>query len=157
MSDPSADISGMSPEHPRSERWLARLSFALAFLAIAVVLAFAGLKSFAMLGVGVAAAAVCLAAGFLVLSRRGVQRWLSLAAFVIAPLAVIAVYAFNRLLWVAVVAAGGWLLSAAAARAALAGNRPDWRMPEFPAGPVRHPYLIMNPRSGGGKVAKFDL
>jgi diacylglycerol kinase family enzyme len=147
----------MSPEGTRSQRWMARLSFALAFLAVAVVLAFAGLKSFAMLGVGMAGAAVSLAAAFLVLSRRGVLRWLSLAVFVLAPLAVIAVYAFNHLLWVAVVAAAGWLLSGWAARAALAGNRPDWRMPEFPAGPVRHPYLIMNPRSGGGKVAKFDL
>ena len=30
-------------------------------------------------------------------------------------------------------------------------------MPELPAAPARHPFLIMNPRSGGGKVAKFDL
>ena len=31
-------------------------------------------------------------------------------------------------------------------------------MPEYPAAPpARHPYLIMNPRSGGGKVEKFDL
>lgn len=157
MSDPSPDISDMSPVGTRTQRWMARLSFALAFLAVAVVLAFAGLKSFAMLGVGLAGAAVSLAAAFLVLSRRGVLRWLSLAVFVLAPVAVIVVYAFNHLLWVALVAAAGWFLSGWAAREALAGNRPDWRMPEFPAGPVRHPYLIMNPRSGGGKVAKFDL
>jgi diacylglycerol kinase family enzyme len=31
-------------------------------------------------------------------------------------------------------------------------------MPEYPAQPpARRPYLIMNPRSGGGKVEKFDL
>jgi diacylglycerol kinase family enzyme len=31
-------------------------------------------------------------------------------------------------------------------------------MPEHPAEPpARHPYLIMNPKSGGGKVEKFDL
>jgi diacylglycerol kinase family enzyme len=31
-------------------------------------------------------------------------------------------------------------------------------MPEHPAQPpARHPYLIMNPRSGDGKVGKFDL
>jgi diacylglycerol kinase family enzyme len=31
-------------------------------------------------------------------------------------------------------------------------------MPEHPAQPsARHPYLIMNPKSGGGKVEKFDL
>lgn len=54
-----------------------------------------------MLGVGLAAAAVGLAAAFIVLSRRGVLRWLALAAFVLAP---IAVYAFAALLWVAAVA-----------------------------------------------------
>ncbi len=32
------------------------------------------------------------------------------------------------------------------------------RMPEYPAQPqARHPYLIMNPKSGGGKVEKSDL
>jgi diacylglycerol kinase family enzyme len=30
-------------------------------------------------------------------------------------------------------------------------------MPEFAAVPARRPFLIMNPRSGGGKVGKFDL
>jgi diacylglycerol kinase family enzyme len=147
----------MALQATRSQRWLARLSFALAFLAVAVVLAFAGLKSVAMLGVGLAAAAVSLSAAFLVLSRRGVVRWLSLAVFVLAPIAVIVAYAFAGLLWVAAVAAAGWFLAGAAGRAALAGNRVDWRMPEFPATPARHPFLIMNPRSGGGKVAKFDL
>ena len=140
-----------------SQRWLARLSFALAFLAVAVVVAFAELKSLAMLGVGLAAAVVSLAAAFVVLSRRGVLRWLSLAAFVLAPIAVIVVYAFAALLWVAVVSAAVWLLASVTARAALAGDGSDWRMPEAPAAPARHPFLIMNPRSGGGKVGQFDL
>jgi diacylglycerol kinase family enzyme len=151
------DSSGISPEGTRAQRWLARLSFALAFLAVAVVLLFAGVKSAAMLGVGMAAAAVSLATAFLVLSRRGVLRWLSLAAFVLAPLTVIVVYAFADLLWVALASAAGWLLACAAGRAALTADMPDWRMPEFPAAPARQPFLIMNPRSGGGKVAKFDL
>ena len=44
------------------------------------------------------------------------------------------------------------------ARRALAGNQPDWRMPGHPARPpARHPYLIMNPKPGGGKVEKSDL
>ena len=31
-------------------------------------------------------------------------------------------------------------------------------MPEHPARPpAKHPYLITNPKSGGGKVEKFDL
>jgi len=111
-----------------------------------------------MLAVGLAAAAVSLAAAYFFLSRRGVWRWLSLAVFVLAPIAVIVVYAFRDLLWVSIVAAAAWLLASATARLALAGDRPDWRMPEHPAQPpARHPYLIMNPKSGGGKVEKFDL
>jgi diacylglycerol kinase family enzyme len=157
MSGLPSGTSGTALQATRSQRWLARLSFALAFLAVAVVVAFAGLKSVAMLGVGLAAAAVSLAAAFLVLSRRGVLRWLSLAVFVLAPITVIIVYAFAGVLWLAAVSAAGWLLAGLTARAALSGKRLDWRMPELPAAPARHPFLIMNPRSGGGKVAKFDL
>ena len=101
MSGPPPDSSGTALPATRSQRWLARLSFVLAFLAVAVVVAFAGLKSVAMLGVGLAAAAVSLAAAFLVLSRRGVLRWLALAVFVLAPITVIVVYAFAGLLWLA--------------------------------------------------------
>ena len=107
MSGLPSDTSGTALQATRSQRWLARLSFALAFLAVAVVVAFAGLKSVAMLGVGLAAAAVSLATAFLVLSRRGVLRWLSLAVFVLAPITVIIVYAFAGLLWLAAVSAAG--------------------------------------------------
>jgi len=141
-----------------AQRWLARLSFALAGAAVAVLLAFAGVKSLAMLAVGVAAAVVGLAAAYVFLSRRGVVRWLALAVFVLAPIAVIVVYAVKDLLWVALVSAAAWLLAGVTARLALAGSETDWRMPEYPAQPPpRHPYLIMNPKSGGGKVGKFGL
>ena len=149
---------GLSPPSTRSQRWLARLSFVLAGLAIVLLLVFAGLKSLAMLAVAVAAAAVSLAAAYVFLSRRGVARWLSFGIFVLAPIVVIVIYASRDLLWIALLSAGLWLLASMTARAALAGEQPDWRMPEYPARPpARHPYLIMNPKSGGGKVEKFDL
>jgi len=141
-----------------AQHWLARLSFVLAALAIVVLVVFAGLKSLAMVAVGLTAAVVSLAAAYLFLSRRGILRWLSLAVFVLAPVAVIVVYAFRDLLWIALLSAAVWLLAGMTARLALAGSQADWRMPEHPAQPpARHPYLIMNPKSGGGKVAKFDL
>ena len=147
-----------SPHVTRSQRWLARLSFVLLGLTVAGVGVLAGLKSLTMLAVGLAGAVVSLAAAYFFLSRRGVLRWLSFAVFVLAPVAVIVVYAFRDLLAEAVVLAAGWLLASMTARLALAGDRPDWRMPEHPAQPpARHPYLIMNPKSGGGKVEKFDL
>jgi diacylglycerol kinase family enzyme len=142
----------------RSQRWLARLSFVLAGLTVVLVVVLAGLKSLPMLAVGLAGAVVSLGAAYFFLSRRGVLRWVSFAVFVLAPVAVIVAYAFKDLLAVAVVLAAGWLLASMTARAALARDRSDWRMPEYPAQPpARHPYLIMNPKSGGGKVEKFDL
>ncbi|MGO8958244.1 MAG: diacylglycerol/lipid kinase family protein [Streptosporangiaceae bacterium] len=151
----------MSPETSSpatgSQRWLARVSFLLVALAVTILAVFAGLKSVAMLAVGLGAAAVTLAAAFLFLSRRGVRRWLALAVFVAAPVAVIIVYAFAGLLWVAIVSAAAWLLAGVTARSALAGDRTDWAMPERPASPATHPFLIMNPKYGGGKVGRFDL
>jgi diacylglycerol kinase family enzyme len=141
-----------------AQRWLARLSFALAGLALVVLVVFAELKSLAMFGVGLAAAVVSLAAAYFFLSRRGIVRWLAFGAFVLAPIAVIAVFAIGDVLWVATVSAGIWLLASMTARQALTGDPSDWCMPEYPAQPpARHPYLIMNPKSGGGKVGKFDL
>ena len=154
----SASASELRSPSTRSQRWLARLGFVLAGLAIVLLLVFAGLKSFAMLAVAVVAAVVSLAAAYVFLSRRGVLRWLSLAVFVLVPIVVIVVYAFKHLLWIALLSAGVWLLASMTARLALTGEQPDWRMPEHPAQPpARHPYLIMNPKSGGGKVEKFDL
>jgi diacylglycerol kinase family enzyme len=149
---------GPSSDGTRPQRWLARLSFVLVCAAIVILAVFAGLKSIAMLAVGLGAAAVSLAAAYTFLSRRGLRRWLSLAVFVLAPITVIIVYAFAGLLWVAAASAAAWLLASVAARSALALGQPDWRMPERPAAPpARSPYLIMNPKSGGGKVGKFDL
>jgi len=145
-------------EPTAGRRWLARLSFVLLAAAVVVVAVFAGLKSLTMLALGLAGAVVSLAAAYFFLARRGVLRHVSLVVFVLAPVAVIAVYAFRDLLWVAAVLAAGWLLASMTARLALAADQPDWHMPERPARPpARHPYLIMNPRSGGGKVGKFDL
>jgi diacylglycerol kinase family enzyme len=146
------------PAGSRSATWLARLSFALVVAAVAVVAVEAGLLSLAMLAVGLLAAAVSLAAAFWFLSRRGAARWLSLMLFVAAPVAVIVVYALHSLLWVALVSAAGWLLAGMTAREALARDRGEWRMPEYPVRKLaRHPFLVMNPKSGGGKVGKFDL
>ena len=154
----AAVTSVVGPRSVPAQHWLARLSFLLVGLAVVFVAVFAELKSFTMLAVGLVGAAVSLAAAFFFLSRRGVWRWLSLAVFVLTPIAVIAVFALRNLLWVAVVAAAIWLLASMTARLALARDHTDWRMPEHPAEPpARHPYLIMNPKSGGGKVEKFDL
>ena len=139
-------------------RWLARLAVVFAAAAVVIVPVFAELKSLAMLAVGLVAVAISIASAYLFLARRGLLRWVSLAVFALTPVAVIVVYAFYSLLWVAAVSAAGWLLASASARLALAGDREDWRMPEHPVSrPALRPFLIMNPKSGGGKVTRFDL
>jgi diacylglycerol kinase family enzyme len=156
--DAKTMASAASAQSTPAQRWLARLSFLLAGLAIAILVVFAELKSLAIFAIGLAAAVVSVAAAYFFLSRRGIVRWLSLGVFVLAPIAVIVVFAVGGVLWVAIVSAGVWLLAGVTARQALTGDQPDWRMPEYPAQPpARHPYLIMNPKSGGGKVGKFDL
>jgi diacylglycerol kinase family enzyme len=147
------------PAPTLSQRWLARLSFVLAGLAVAILVVFAGVRSFAILAVVLAGAVVALAAAYFFLARRGVVRWLSLAVVVLAPIAVLVANAVAGLLWVAILTVAVWVLAGVTARFALAGNRrTDWRMPEYPAQPsAAHPFFIMNPKSGGGKVGRFDL
>ena len=96
----SAETTGPGPLNSVASRWLARLSFVLAGLAIVILVVFAGLASLAMFAVALVAAVVSLAAGYVFLSRRGLLRWLALAAFVLAPVAVIIVYAFRNMLWI---------------------------------------------------------
>jgi diacylglycerol kinase family enzyme len=158
--DASATESDIRQDPPGTfaQRSLARLSFLFAVAAVVIVPVFAGLKSLVALAVGLAAVAVSLASGYLFLARRGLVRWLSLAVFVLTPVAVIVVYAFARLLLISIVAAVGWLLAGTTARLALAGRRADRKMPEHPVErPAARPFLIMNPKSGGGKVGRFAL
>ena len=81
---------------------------------------FVGLKSLAMLGVALASAAVSLAAAY-IFSSRGVVHWPRLAVFILAPIAVIVVYAFRTRLRVAIASDAAWLLASATARQALVG------------------------------------
>jgi diacylglycerol kinase family enzyme len=150
-------VADGQPSTP-AQRWLGRLSFILAGLAVLVLVVFAGLKSVTLVVVAVVAAVVSLAAAYVFLARRGVYRWLALAVFILVPIAVIVFFAFRNLLWVAIVSAALLLVAGATARRALTKDVTDWRVPERPAlPPARHPFLIMNPKSGGGKVGKFDL
>ena len=62
-----------------------------------------------------------------------------------------------RLTWVVLVSCALWLLAAGAGRAALAKRVAPTAAKERPAPAFRDAVLIMNPRSGGGKVVRFGL
>src|SRR3954463_735853 len=141
----------------RARQWWARASLALAVLAAVVLLAFAGRRSFWLLILTAAAVVVLLGAGFWFLQQRGVLRWLALALAVAAPLAVLVLFVVKGLLWVDIVAAALVAAAVWAARTALRPDRASWELPVVDAPAPARPFFVMNPRSGGGKVARFDL
>jgi diacylglycerol kinase family enzyme len=138
-------------------RWLARAAFALILAAAAVMIGFAGLGSLAMVAIGAVGACLVLANGYWFLARRGLVRWLAFGVLVLAPIAVLVIFALRHVLWVGAVALVLVALAIAAARLALTPVAADPGMPVRDAAPPRRAFLIMNPRSGGGKVAKFGL
>jgi len=141
----------------RSRRRWARVSLGLTALAVVVLLSFAGRRSVWLVLMTAAAVVVVAAAGFWFLQQRGFLRWVAMGLGVAVPLAVLAVFITARLLWVDVAAAV--LLGAAvlAARTALRPQRSAWVLPVVDTPVARRPFVVMNPRSGGGKVARFHL
>src|SRR5215207_338658 len=141
-----------------TQRWLARLALAAAAAAVLVGPVVAGLRqSLALVLVGLAGLALTLAGVWWALTNKGLVRGLAVALAVAAPLTVLVLYTRARLTWVVLVALGLLALAVAAGRAALRRDAIPERMREYDVAPPQRPYLIMNPRSGGGKVARFGL
>jgi diacylglycerol kinase family enzyme len=137
--------------------WWARASLALVVLAVAVLVAFSDRRGLWLLALTAGAVVVAVAGGFWFLQQRGVLRWVALALAIGAPLVVLGVFVAQRLLWVAVLAAVLWGLAILAARTALRPDPSAWALPVVDAPDALRPFFVMNPRSGGGKVARFDL
>jgi diacylglycerol kinase family enzyme len=128
-----------------AQRWQARLSLAAVVAAVLVPLVAVGFKaSLAVALTGVVGLAVAAAGVWWALTHKGLVRWLAVVVAVAAPLVVL-------------VAVGLLVLGVAAGRAALRGDAVPEKMREHDAPPPQRPYLIMNPRSGGGKVVRFGL
>jgi diacylglycerol kinase family enzyme len=138
-------------------RWLARSAFALMFAAAAVLIGFAELASLAMVVIGAIGACLMLGGTYEFLARRGVLRWIAAAVVIATPIAILVVFALHSLIWVALASIALVVLAIGAGRKALAPSASATGMPTREVPPPKRAYLIMNPRSGGGKVAKFGL
>jgi diacylglycerol kinase family enzyme len=140
------------------QRWLARLALVAAAAAVLVAPVVAGLRqSIALVLVGLAGLALTLAGAWWALTNKGLVRGVAAALAVAAPLTVLVLYTRARLTWVVLLAVGLLVLAVAAGRAALGRDAIPERMREHDVPPPRRPFLIMNPRSGGGKVTRFGL
>ena len=141
------------------QRWLARLAILMVIASLVILIVFSGQHGhgIGLILAGVAGACLIVAGGYWFLAHRGVLRWAALALVVLVPIALIVLYLSQHLLWVALVSVAVLLLALVTGRAAMGTNAPEKPPPERTAEPPRRAFLIMNPRSGGGKVAKFKL
>ncbi|WP_329331763.1 diacylglycerol kinase family protein [Streptomyces sp. NBC_00663] len=136
-------------------RALARLALLCLAGAVAAVAAGAGQILILLLGLGglgLAGAGIWWA-----LAHRGLPRLCGALLAVAAPVGVLVLYAVSGLWLYAVAALGAWAAALACARSALRRRRRPHGMRSRSVRPPSRPVLIMNPRSGGGKVARHEL
>lgn len=136
----------------------ARLAVLALLGSVLVPLAAAGVRSVLWALVGVAGLALTVVGVWWTLAHTGALRALGAALSVTAPVAVLALYAATGMLAPAVLSVLLWLLAVTCARTALgpartAAQRSGPTVAEVP----RAPWVLMNPRSGGGKVGRFQL
>jgi diacylglycerol kinase family enzyme len=151
---PSSDAP--TDEPTRNQRWLARLALVAVALAALLVIGSAGFKGAVLLFSGLISAALLLAGMFWFLARRGITRWIGLVVAAGAIVFLIYSYASADVILLAFVALGLLAIGIAAARSSLTEHTVHW-MPTVDVEPARRAFIVMNPRSGGGKVVKFGL
>ncbi len=133
----------------------ARLAVLALLGSILVPLVAAGLRSVLWALAGIAALALAAVGVWWTLAHTGALRALGASLSVTAPVAVLALYATFGMLGPALLSLGLWLLAVTAARTALAR---DHAASEQAVAEAPHaPWVLMNPRSGGGKVGRFGL
>ncbi|MFJ2257558.1 diacylglycerol/lipid kinase family protein [Streptomyces sp. NPDC087844] len=149
------DLDGRA--HAR-QRWAARGALTGAALAVLLPLGYGGVASLLLVAVGAFGTALTVAALWWVLTLRGPSRAAAVALAVTTPAAVVWFFAAENLLWVVIVSLTLWGVAVWAGKFALSSTRSHTvsvREHRTPA--PTSPFLIMNPRSGGGKVERFGL
>ncbi|MFF2042819.1 diacylglycerol/lipid kinase family protein [Kitasatospora sp. NPDC058170] len=151
-----------APSSARSSAWraarsLARLALACTLAAVAALVAASGPGGLFVLAVGLAGAIGTAAGTWWVLSHRGLVRAAGVLLAVVAPVAVLVLYARADVWPAALAAIVLWGAAVLCARAALFRLHRPGGMRATACTPPRRPVLIMNPKSGGGKVGRFGL
>ncbi|WP_407555451.1 diacylglycerol kinase family protein [Streptomyces sp. Pv4-95] len=138
-------------------RWLARLAMLAAIGAVVVLLLALGEGGLVVIGAGFLGLVICGIGIWWFVAHRGSVRLLGALLAIAAPVAVVVLLAYDGL-WVTALALSlCWGAALACARAALRRARPERPMRAIAVSPPKRPVLIMNPKSGGGKVGRFRL
>ncbi|WP_405888732.1 diacylglycerol kinase family protein [Streptomyces sp. NBC_01136] len=146
-----------TPAPRRAERWAARASLFAATLAVLLPLVHGGVEGVLLLAAAVAGLALTAAALWWALTRRGPARWAAALLAIATPAAVIVLFAVT-LWWALVLSLALWAAAVWAGRYALRSTRTrTTHQREHRTRPPLRPFILMNPSSGGGKVARFGL
>lgn len=123
-----------------------------------VLLVAAGLRSLLWVLVAIASVALAGVGLWWTLAHPGPLRAAGALLAAAAPVTALALFVGHGMLVPACLALGLWLLALTAARIAttVAGSGGRGREP-VAVPPASRPWVVMNPRSGGGKVARFGL
>lgn len=107
---------------------------------------------------GAVSVAVSLVAVWWMLTRRGWFRIASGVLAVAAPAAAVTLFVTAHLLWLLFLLLALWGLAVWTGKFALSSTQSHVvQLVEYETPPPVRPFLIMNPRSGGGKVERFGL
>ncbi|GGV22585.1 diacylglycerol/lipid kinase family protein [Streptomyces spectabilis] len=138
-------------------RLLARLAVLAAIGTLLVLVLALRAGGLLILGAGLLGLVVCAAGLWWFLAHRGALRLFGALVAVAAPVAVLVYFAYDGLWLAALVLILCWGATLVCARAALRRSVAARPRRAVPAARVQRPVLIMNPRSGGGKVGRFGL
>jgi diacylglycerol kinase family enzyme len=150
--------TGMQVSNPSGlERFAAAIALVALVAAIAIV-ALAAVGSIANIVAASIGLAIAIVGCWYSLSRRGAVRVMALALIVVGLALVVWVFVRGEPdFWPWVTAAIVSAVSVGAAAYALRGPRARARSTGPAAPQPRHPVLLMNPKSGGGKAERFEL
>ena len=136
----------------------ARLAVLALLGSILVALVAAGLRSVLWALAGIAGLALAAVGVWWALAHTGALRALGAVLSVVAPVAVLTLYAAFGMLGPALLSLALWVLAVTAARTALSpGHTTSERSGQVVAEAPHSPWILMNPRSGDGKVGRFHL
>ncbi|MEU8758708.1 diacylglycerol kinase family protein [Streptomyces sp. NPDC048659] len=149
-----SDIGTGRQERAR-ERLFARCALLAALAAVVALFVPFGSGGLLIVFSGLVGLVLCAAGAWWFLAHRGPVRFLGALLAAGAPVGLVVLYVEGGLWPTALLSVGLWLTALLCARAAL--PRPRSHRPARPAARPARPVLLMNPKSGGGKVERFHL
>ncbi|MEU6669618.1 diacylglycerol kinase family protein [Streptomyces sp. NPDC046727] len=138
-------------------RLLARLAVLAAIGAVAVLVRALGQGGLLVAGAGLLGLIVCAVGVWWFLAHRGAVRLFGAVTAGAAPVSVLVLFTQQGLWQTALVSSLCWGATLTLSRAALRRSRPERPMRATAAPRPQRPVLIMNPKSGGGKVGRLGL